>query len=297
MRLSVILAAALAALAGRAPAPAAGAPAEARPLNVFVSILPQATFVERIGNGYVKASVLVGPGQSPHVYEPTPKQMVDLAKARLFFAIGMPFEKRILEKVAAANPDLKIVDTRQGVPLRSMTADEADEDHGEKAGEPDPHIWLSPRLVKIQAAAIERALAAEDPAHAAEYQKNLKAFHDDLDRLDAKIAKALQPLKGKAFFVYHPAFGYFADAYGLTQVPVEVEGKEPSARQLAAFIERAKAAGVKVIFVQPQLSTKSAEAVARSIGGAVVPMDDLAKDYLANLERMAEKVAEALSPR
>jgi zinc transport system substrate-binding protein len=295
MRLIATLVVALAAMAGRAPAEAAET--EAHQFGVFVSIPPQATFVQRIGNDNVKVGVLVGPGQSPHTFEPTPKQMAQLGKARLFFAIGFPFEKRILEKVTAANPNLKVIDTRQGVPLRSMTGAEAHQDadeDGHKAGEPDPHIWLSPRLVKIQASTIALALAAEDPAHAADYHKNLKAFQEDLDRLDAKIVKALEPVKGKALFVYHPAFGYFADAYGLKQVPVEVEGKEPSARQLAAFIERAKAAGAKVIFVQPQFSTKSAEAVARSIGGAVVPMDPLATDYLANLERMAEKIDEAL---
>jgi zinc transport system substrate-binding protein len=221
--------------------------------------------------------------------------MTDLARARLFFALGWPFEKRLLAKTTAANPNLKVIDTRAGVPLRTMAADELDPDEpGQKAGEPDPHVWTSPRLVKIQAAAIERGLAAEDPAHAADYEKNLRAFQEDLDRVDAKIAKALAPLKGKAIFVYHPAFGYFADAYGLKQVPVEVEGKEPSAKHLGAFIERAKAAGVKVIFVQPQFSAKSAEAVARAIGGAVVPLDPTAKDYLANLETMAEKISEAL---
>jgi len=292
--LAMALALALAAGACLAAEPAAK---EAPKLNVFVTILPQRTFVERIGGGHVNCGVLVGFGQSPHTFEPTPKQMTDLGRARLFFALGWPFEKRLLAKTTAANPNLKVIDTRAGVPLRTMAADELDPDEpGQKAGEPDPHVWTSPRLVKIQAAAIERALAAEDPAHAADYEKNLKAFQEDLDRVDAKIAKALAPLKGKAIFVYHPAFGYFADAYGLKQVPVEVEGKEPSARHLGAFIERAKVAGVKVIFVQPQFSTKSAEAVAHAIGGAVVPLDPTAKDYLANLETMAEKISEALGP-
>jgi zinc transport system substrate-binding protein len=291
------MALALALAAGTARA-AESAEAQPPKLNVFVSLLPQATFVERIAGERVKVGVLVGPGQSPHTFEPTPKQMTDLARARLFFALGWPFEKRLVAKVTAANPQLRVVDTREGVPLRSMAAAEIDKDDADhQAGGPDPHIWVSPRLVKIQAATIARALAGEDPAHAADYEKGLKAFQEDLDRVDAKIAKALAPLKGKEMFVYHPAFGYFADAYGLKQVPVEVEGKEPSAKHLAAFIERAKAAGVKIIFVQPQFSAKSAEAVARAIGGAVVPLDPTAKDYLANLETMAEKIGQALNPR
>jgi len=144
------------------------------------------------------------------------------------------------------------------------------------------------------AATIARALQAADPTHAADYQANLRALQDDLAALDAKLAQALAPLKGRQLFVYHPAFGYFADAYGLKQVPVEVEGKEPTARQLAGLVDRARAAGARVIFVQPQFAPKSAEAVAKAIGGAVVPLDDLAKNYIANLSDMADKVRTAL---
>jgi len=299
MRHGGTLAMALAlAVAGQAGCAAESAETPAPRLNVFVSLLPQAVGVERVGGDRVKVGVLVGPGQSPHTFEPTPKQMTDLARARLFFTIGWPFEERLRAKVTAINPNITVIDTREGVPLRSMTAAEADPDEAaHPAGRADPHIWLSPRLVKIQAATIARALASADAAHAADYEKNLRAFQADLDRADAAIAKALAPLAGKELFVYHPAFGYFADAYGLKQVPVEVEGKEPSAKHLGAFIERARAAGVKVIFVQPQFSAKSAEAVARAIGGVVQPMDPLAKDYLANLETMAEKIRRALEAR
>ena len=137
-------------------------------------------------------------------------------------------------------------------------------------------------------------LAELDPDHADTYRRNLAAFDADLDRVHAQIAEALAPLKGQAIFVFHPAFGYFADAYGLKQIPVEIGGKEPTARQLAGLIDRAKAAGVKVIFVQPQFSQKSAGAVAAAIDGVVVPLDDLARDYLMNLENVAAKVKVAL---
>jgi zinc transport system substrate-binding protein len=250
--------------------------------------------------------------------------MARLARARLFFAIGWPFEKRLLEKAAAVNPNLKVIDTLEGVPLRWLTPAEiaADADAHETAaappaperpgaaspappappaaahpaheGQPDPHVWLSPRCARIQAATIAKALADADPARAEEFRKNLVALQQDLDRLDARLAAALAPLRGKTFFVYHPAFGYFADAYGLVQAPVEIEGKEPGARQLAALMTRAKSEGVRVIFVQPQFSARSAEAVARAIGGAVVPIDPLAEDYEANLLDMADKILSAL---
>jgi zinc transport system substrate-binding protein len=323
--------------APRAAAPAAdpAAPASAEKIRVFAAVLPQAWFIRRIGGPHVDVDVLVGPGQSPHAFDPPPRQMARLARARLFFAIGWPFEKRLLEKAAAVNPNLKVIDTLEGVPLRWMTPAESAADAGSEkgqepflksrrvpdtfsdppapsappaaahpaharlpaggqAGQPDPHVWLSPRFARIQAATIAKALADADPARADEFRKNLAAVQQDLDRLDARLAAALAPLRGKTFFVYHPAFGYFADAYGLVQAPVEIEGKEPGARQLAALIARAKSEGVRVIFVQPQFSARSAEAVARAIGGAVVPIDPLAGDYEANLLDMADKISKGM---
>jgi zinc transport system substrate-binding protein len=324
--LRIILLAAAAIAAGAVPsaarpalAEAPGAAAAEKPLKVFVTILPQAWFVERIAGPYAEVHVLVGPGQSPHTFDATPQQMAQLSEARLFFASGWPFERRLLEKAKAVNPGLQVIDTRQGIPLRWMKAAEAEA--GERAeqaapdgvrsldgaglqtpssaaargGTPDPHFWLNPRYAKIMAATIEKALDAADPPHAEAFRKNLATLDDGLDKLDARLREALAPLAGRDFFVYHPAFGYFADAYGLRQAPVELEGKEPTARQLARLIARARAGGVRVIFVQPQFSAKSAEAVAAAIGGAVVPLDDLAKDYIANLTDMAEKVSRALA--
>jgi zinc transport system substrate-binding protein len=304
---TVFLACLVAGCAPTQPAGPQGASAAAGPLNVFVSILPEAYFVERIGGPYVTVGVLVGPGQSPHTFEPLPRQMVQVSEARLFFAIGWPFEAQILGKITSANPNLKVVDLRRGIALRHMTAEEeaADDDRpttpnpesrmpNAESGDPDPHLWLSPRNAAIMAATMAQALAEADPAHADAFQRNLATVQADLARLDAQLAAALAPLKGKDFFVYHPAFGYFAQAYGLRQVPVEIEGKEPTARQLVRLIDRAKAEGVRVIFVQPQMASRSADRVAEAIGGAAVPMDDLAKDYIANLADMAEKVRKAM---
>lgn len=256
-------------------------------LRVFVSIPPQACFVERVGSSHVEVEVLVGPGQSPATYEPTPEQMTNLSQADLYFRVGLPFEARLLEKIRATLKELRVMDTREGIKLRSMGGAHA-------GGRPDPHIWLDPKLVEIQATTICKKLSRLDPANAAEYETNLQAFKADLRKVDAKIARALAPLKGRKFYVFHPSYGYFGDAYNLTQVAVEIEGKEPSARQLATLIENAKQDSVQVIFVQPQFSTKSAEAIAEAIGGVVVPMDPLSRGYLKNLEDMADRVAQAL---
>ena len=283
----------------------AGAPGIGSKIPIFVSIPPQAFFAERIGGGHVEVNVLVTPGQSPHTYETTPLQMAELARSRALFTIGMPFEQAVVRQIRASFPNVEIIDTRQGVPMRKIQSKEAESavadgtvspaHADEAAGQPDPHIWLDPKLVKIQAKTIADALARIDPPHAAQYGENLKAFDADLDATDQKIAKMLAPYKGEEFMVFHPAFGYFADAYGLNQISVETEGKEPGARQLGQFIERAKRDNIRVIFVQPQFSTKSAEAVARSIGGKVVAVDDLSKDYLNNLVFMAESIREGLA--
>jgi zinc transport system substrate-binding protein len=302
----ILLAPLVAAAPAAIAAPAPGAEAPAQKVRVFVSILPQAYLVDRVGGPYVEAGVLVGPGQSPHTFDPAPRQMVELSRAQLFFTIGWPFEKQLVEKARSLNPNLKIIDMREGVRLRWPSAAEAAADRdeptpapppgrGAHAGQSDPHTWLSPRNARIEAANVCRALAAADPKHAAAYQENLAALDRDLEALDAELARTLAPLKGKTLLVYHPAFGYFADAYGLRQAPVEIEGKEPTARQLAALVDRARADGVRVIFVQPQFSARSAEAVAQAIGGAVVPLDDLSRDYLANLRDMAAKIRTALA--
>ena len=252
-----------------------------------MSILPQAYFVERVGGPYVDVGVLVGPGQSPATYEPTPKQMAGLGNAQVYFSIGTPFEKGFIDKVADTHKDLDIVDTREGVTLLYFRRS-----GGRSVA--DPHIWLDPGRVKIQAATICRTLIRLAPKQSPFFEKALRRFQSDLDRVDKNIEETLAPLKGSKFYVFHPAFGYFGDRYGLEQVAVEIEGKEPSPKQLSNLINRARKEGVKVIFVQPQYAKKEAETIAREIGGAVVPMNPLPRDYLENLEKMAGLLRKAL---
>jgi zinc transport system substrate-binding protein len=265
-------------------------------MNVFVTILPQAEFVGRVGGDRVRVQVLVGPGQSYHTYEPTPRQIAELADARAYFTIGVPFEQLLIKKVRAAAENLIIVDARQGLPLRMMEEAEEGQHHAGHAhhGQEDPHVWLDPRLVKRMTRAICDALQQIDPSHNDEYEHNLSAYHRELDDLHRELTRALAPLAGREFFVYHPAYGYFADAYGLKQVAVEEAGKEPTARRVAALIERARASGVRLIFVQPQFASSGARTVAEAIGGAVLPLDPLARDYVANMREMGRRIGEAV---
>lgn len=282
-------------------------------LSAFVGIPPAQYVVERIGGTRVATQVLVPPGQSPHSFDATPRQMVALAESDVYFAIALPFERELLTKIEELNPSLAVVDMGHGVPRRRFASDYHEEDrhedsqrgngtdepeheHVAPATLPDPHIWLAPRLLRLQAANVAEALVELDPAGADGYRSNLDGLLTDLDALDRELTEALDPVRGRAIYVFHPAFGYFADAYGLTQVAVETGGSEPSARELAELIERAREDDVRVIFVQPQFASKSAEAVARAIDGVVVPIDPLAYDALTNLRRMAHLMREALTP-
>lgn len=263
------------------------------PISVFVSIVPEKYFIERVGGPRVDVSVLVKPGQSPHTYEPTPRQMSRLSDARLFFRIGMAFEDVWMERLAEANPRMEIVDLRQGIRLRPIDAlDKAGEqDH---AGLPDPHVWTDPRLVQIMAARIRDVLSEADPTQREAYGARYDAFVRDLEALDADIRARLKGLKGQKFMVFHPSWGYFADAYGLHQIPIESEGKEPGPRSLARVIELGRKMGIRVIFVQPQFSQRNAETVARAIGARVVRVNPLAQDYLDNMRHVAKAFAEAI---
>ena len=269
----------------------AAAPAPV-PIEVFVSILPQQYFVERIGGQHVAVSVMVGPGQSPATYEPTPGQLARLARARIYFRVGVEFEDVWMKRIASVNPDMRIVDLRHGITLRPV--DRPGGAPVTPGGLADPHVWTSPPRVKIMAATIRDALAELDPAHQVEYDAHYRTFAGDLDRLDQEIRAMLAAVQRRAFMVFHPAWGYFADTYGLKQIPIEVAGKEPGARTLAQIIATGRREQVKVIFVQTQFSRRTAGTIAQALGARVVAVDPLAEDYLNNLRRVAGQFAAAM---
>jgi zinc transport system substrate-binding protein len=266
--------------------------------QVFVSILPQKYFVEKIGGELVDVSVMVKPGASPATYEPKPHQMVALSMAKIYFAIGIPFEKAWLKKIASANPNMVVVHTERGIEKRAMSAHK--QHKAEKAFEhhheiKDPHIWLSPALVILQARNILETLSNFDPIHAQIYRSNYKKFTEEIIQLDTEIMSLFAKKGDKVeFMVFHPAWGYFAQAYGLEQVPVEIEGKEPKPAELKHLIKHAKEKNIKVIFVQPQFSAQSARTIANTIGAEIVFADPLALNWADNLQRVAEKFSTAL---
>ena len=262
--------------------------AESTPLSAFVSIPPHAEFVRRVGGGRVDVEILLGQGQSPHSFDPSPRALARLGGARLFFLAGVPYENRLTGKLASAFGSLTVVDIRRGISLRHVEGGS----HGHDGD--DPHTWLDPKLVKIQAETIRRALTAADPAGEAEYRANLTTFQAALDSLDSEIAALMTPYRGRTVYVYHPAFGYFLDSYGLHQEAIQSGGHEPAARELAALVEKMRAEGVRTLFVQPEFPSPVADALRQSLGCSVVRLDPLAESYMSNMREMARRVADAM---
>jgi zinc transport system ATP-binding protein len=193
---------------------------------VAVSVVPQKTFVKAVGGDAVSVQVMVGKGFDPATWQPTPRQLAGLARARLYVRTGVPFEAGWMPRFRRINPRMMVLDMRQGISLIPL-----------RSGESDPHVWTDPQVVKKHAARLRDALSSLDPTHARRYQQGYQALAQRLDELDAELARKLAPLEGRTFLVFHPAWGYFARRYGLKQLAVEREGKEPGARALAQLIE------------------------------------------------------------
>jgi len=252
----------------------------AETIKVAVSILPQAYLVERVAGGRASVRVMIPKGASPETYEPTPQQLVALADSALYVKVGapgLPFEEKYLRTLSSRNRNITIINMSEGATFRKE----------------DPHVWVSPAAARIAAQNIARALTLHDPAGESEYRRNLAAFLKDIDALDGEIRRALAGKKGHSFMVYHPAWGYFADEYGLRQLAIEEEGKPVSAAHIRKTIDLAREKGIRAVLVQKGFDSKSARAIARDIGGAVVETDPLERDWLAgmrNFTALLEKV-------
>ncbi len=256
--------------------------------NVFVSILPQKYFVERIAGEHVGVSVMVRKGQSPETYEPTPKQMTLLGKSQLYFQIGIPFESIWINAISELNSDLKIIEC----------CTELNTKHNKEnisvfeKNMIDPHIWTSPANVKYIALKIKNALIDNYPIHKKEFEFNYHGLIKDLDKLDQDIESSLAQLNNRYIIVSHPAFGHYAEAYNLIQLSIETEGKEVRTKSLTNLIKFAKSKNIKKVFSQKQFNKNYAEILAREISAYVVDLDPLAEDYIANLYYITNAISD-----
>ena len=257
----------------------------ADPDLVFVSIAPQKFFVERIGGNEIQVEVMVNPGESPATFNPNPKKMSLLAYAKLYFSIGVPFEKVWISRIKNIQPKLKII------PLNKNTTPSSDHHQGEG----DPHIWLSPTLAKRMVAQIEVALSRQRPEKSAFFKKNYQALIKDIDKLDQEIRQIFAKSKKHTFMVFHPAWTHFAETYSLKQISIEHQGKEPGPRALQEIINVGKKQNIKIIFVQKQFGLTVAKKIAKMIGATVREMDPLAENYIDNMRNTAQAISGAIN--
>jgi len=266
------------------------APNSATPL-VLVSIAPYKFFVERIAGDTVQVRTLVPTGRSSHTFEPTPKQAMDAGRADIWFRMGDSFEQQLIAALQSRNTKQVIVDLRDGVDLICVEPQDG-KHHGCccHADGADLHVWLSARMAKIQAGTIANALSQRYPQNANLYQKHLEDFLKQLDALDQELGKILTPMKGKAIMVSHPAYAYLCRDYGLNQLPIEFEGKDPSPRQLTWLLKQARQTNVEVVYTQPQHSDKGARLIAQELGAFIVVLDPYAENYFENMREIARNL-------
>lgn len=265
----------------------AGRPEDRPRLRVAVTVPPQAWLVRRIGRDRVEVDVLLPPGSSPHTYEPTPQQVAHLAGADLLVEVGHPsflFERRLLDALLSRRPAPVVVAMSRHARLLPDSTE----------GASDPHVWLSPAVMRDTAREVKAALAKLDPGAADLYGSSLAGVLDDIDAVDAELRRSLSTLPHRRFLVYHPAWGYLARDYGLEQVAIEAGGKEPSARRLVAVVEQARREGTRVLFIQRGYYEQPARAIARELGARVIALDPMAEDWPANLRQVGAEIREAL---
>ncbi len=273
-------------------------------LTVLVSVVPQSYFVHRLAGDLAEVHVIIPPGASPAAYEPSPSDLATISTADLWFSIGVSSEHGWKEDFAELNPALEIVETeagierlpidRYGIPGEHGEAHDHGHDHDHDHGDLDPHVWLSPEMVKVQINTMAEALIEADPENEGIYRGNLEAFRTEIENLQTEMHRVLDPLAGKSFMVFHPSWGYFADEFGLVQVPVEIAGSEPSPGEMSALVDYALEQEIAVIFVSPQFSTASAEAIAAEIGAEVAILDPLEENWPDNMERAGRELQDAL---
>ncbi len=270
-------------------------------VNVVASTVPLGHFSKMVGGDRVSVTVLIPPGTSPHTFEPSPSQLVDVEDADLYIKNGAGLELW-MERIIQANQKMLVVDASAGVDLIEAIGSE-DHDHGASSGgsevhgkilTADPHIWLSPQNAMIIVENIYHGLVEVDPENADIYRKNRDDYLDELAELDRDLNSTFAGTNRKEFIVLHPSWGYFARDYGLVQVAILESEKEPGPRYLAEIVEVAREKNITTIFVDPNFNPKSAEIIAEEIDGFVVPLDPLAEDYIENMRIVGQKIATSL---
>jgi zinc transport system substrate-binding protein len=256
---------------------------------IWVTLPPQKAIVEAIAGDEAKVEVMVRRGQSPETYSPSVPQMASLAKADIYFGIGMPLERRILAKMERSMPQLRFVQTQE----ISEQVHDHEHDEGCLHGDIDPHVWMDPVWMLGFIDQVRAALLELDPDSADSLNARADALKAKLQELDGSFKARFEPYAGRRFYINHPSLGHFAERYGLVQRSIEHAGSAPSARQIAGLVEAARADGVGAIFSQPEFGRSSADVLARALGVEVVELDVLSADYFSNMLDIAQALEDS----
>lgn len=249
---------------------------------ISVSIEPQRYFLEAIAGDKYMVHTAIPMGSNPETYDPSPAQMVDIGKCRLYFKIGkLGFEDSWLKNIQANNPEMKVADCSVGIPII--------EDEGHHGT--DPHIWSSPKTALVVTKNMYNELVSFDKKNEDYYLGRYREVEKNILRTDSMIRKCLADSPSKAFVIYHPSLSYFANEYGLKQYSIEMHGKSPSARQIASLMKQAKKDNVKVIFIQEEYDKKNAETIAKELSAQIVAINPLAYDWHEEMIKIAKAIA------
>lgn len=274
-------------------------------IKIAVSIVPQSTFVEKVGGEHVEVVTMIPPGASPENYQVSPKDMTSLSDAKLYFAIGVNAENTIVSRLEELNSEIKTISLDKVVAnvypdrfFEDKHEDESNEEHSNEAEEHeghshigrDPHIWLSPKRVIVMVESIRDELIAVDAENKALYTENAANYIEELKNVEQEVLDAFTDIENKSFIMYHPAFGYFADDFGLNMVEIEEDGKQASAARIKTVIDFAKVNNIHYIFYQEEFDSQQAETIAHEIGGAAVKVAPLSPDYIQNIKAIAESI-------
>ena len=249
--------------------------------TIYVTITPLKAIIEEITCGDFNVEVIVPDGASPETYEPSAKQLTKINESRMIFSTGLiNFEQSIVERI----DDAKIVNLSEGIELIDGSCSHHQHNHSHGI---DPHIWTSPKSLRSMVITARDAIMEEFPDNE-EYAEAAERLLERIDALDAMCQQQIATNGVKAIMIYHPAYTYYARDYGIKQIAIEHDGKEPTPKQLTSLCNKGNNLGIDVIFHQPQYSADKVSSIASDIGAEVVETDPLAKDILAEIERITK---------
>ncbi|MCQ2123647.1 MAG: zinc ABC transporter substrate-binding protein [Fibrobacter sp.] len=277
-------------------------------LTVAVTLQPYANVVSEIGGDQLEVVTLLPPGADPHTFEPKPSTLKDFAKASVYFSDGSGMDEAWLPRFKGVNKNVQIVSLSKDINWmeedehhhhevesaaihagEKSVAEHDDHDDGEEL---DPHLWTSPLQMMQVARNVYEALVKLDSANAGLYIERWVKLTARLKKLDAELRTSIAklPQQARTFIVFHPSYGYFARDYGMTQLTVEVNGKEPKPRDLLNLAKTGKANNVHIVFVQPQFSKRAATTIARELDAVILDTDPLSFEYEKNIRALLSAI-------